>query len=145
MGAQVKVVFLMHDTGDFNGAQDGASGLYVYPNVSDADATYGDSLAALGERCVPGSSKAKLAFGTKTHDDANAAKTAMGVGGIDVSDGTGSTWALSEDSTELSLTVDFASKTNLNAWQTKFVAFWENTDLSKLVWQDKSKGAWDSY
>ena len=153
--AQIKIVFLMHDVDQFNGSTTdrahesvgGGSG-FEYPTTDDAQSMGGKTTRHSGrtkaELCTnltPGSTLAKAAFGTKVHANVDAAKTAMGVANMDVSDASDATWALNGDKTELSLTCTFANNTAAESFQTKLEAR-DPWATEGLVWQDLSKGVW---
>ena len=152
--AQIKLVFLMHDVDNFNGeATDNVYGVvqdgFMYrtsgtANQGDGNGTAitGKTKAELGENLTPGSTLAKAAFDTKVHSNVDAAKTAMGVANMDVSDASDATWALNDDKTELSLTCDFANNADADSFQTKLQARdpWATVGL---VWQDTSKSVWN--
>ncbi len=152
--AQIKVVFLMHDVDSFNGEvtdqydEKTADGfmfrLTGTPNQADGNgsAVAGGTKIELCNRLIPGSTNAKAAFGTKVHSNADAAKTAMGVANIDVSDASDATWALNADKTELSLTCNFATNADADSFQTKLEAR-DPFYTEGLVWQDTSKGVWN--
>ena len=91
---------------------------------------------------TPGSTDAKAAFGTKVHANADAAKSAMGLTDMDVSDASSATWALNDDKTELSLTCDFSSTADADKFQTK-LASRDPYSTAGLVWQDQSKAVWN--
>ena len=144
--AKIKVVFLMHDVDGFNGAvtdrvdgsdQDG----FQYP-AGDDPISDGKTKEELCANLVVGSTNAKAAFDTKVHANADAAKSAMGVANVDVSDASSSAWALSGDGTELSVTSEYNSKADADSFQTKFTSR-DQWATQGLVWQDKSKGVWD--
>ena len=154
--AQIKVVFLMHDVDQFNGSATdrvhesmGAGAGFEYPTddgVKETGVTTnrhsGRTKAELCANMTPGSTDAKAAFGTKVHANADAAKSAMGLTDMDVSDASSATWALNDDKTELSLTCDFSSTADADKFQTKL----ESRDpysTAGLVWQDQSKAVWN--
>ena len=152
--AQIKIVFLMHDVDNFNGEEtdnydEKTADGFMYrltgtPNQGDGNGTaaVAETKEILCDRLIPGSDNAKAAFDTKVHADVDAAKSAMGVANVDVSDASSSAWALSGDGTELSLTCDFSSNADADSFQTKFVAR-DPWATQGLVWQDKSKGVWN--
>ena len=158
--AQVKIVWLMHVVDNYNGETTDSGYLWPTDGTSEnaetsrglsgkggessagSKAVIADSLADLGARLIPGSTHAKAAFDTKSHANADAAKTAMGVANVDVSDASSSTWALSGDGTELSLTANFDSNADADSFQTK-IADRDPWATAGLVWQDLSKGVWN--
>ena len=143
--AQIKVVFLMHDVDNFNGS-DGPASDFMYATAEngtfeEGTAIYGKTKTELCANLGPGSDNAKAAFDTKVHADADAAKTAMGVNNMDLSDASGTAWALSADGKELSLTVDFADNTDAVNFQ-KHLVERDPWATAGLVWQDHSKSVW---
>lgn len=151
--AQIKVVFLMHDVDSFNGeATDNYDEktepgfmfrLTGTPNQGDGNgsAAVAGTKVELCNRLRPGSANAKAAFGTKAHANVDAAKSAMGLADMDVSDASSATWALNDDKTELSLTCDFSSNADADSFQAKLEAK-DPWATEGLVWQDLSKGVW---
>ena len=154
--AQIKVVFLMHDVDQFNGSATdrvhesmGSGSGFEYPTddgVKESGTTTnrhsGRTKAELCANMGPGSTDAKAAFGTKAHDNVDAAKTAMGLTNMDVSDASSASWALNDDKTQLSLTCDFSSTADADKFQTKLEAR-DPWATAHLVWQDLSKGVWN--
>ncbi len=144
--AQIKVVFLMHDVDQFNGAvadkvYNVAQAGFQYPEGNSA-ISVGKTKQELCDNLRPGSDNAKACFGTKVHANADAAKSAMGINDMDVSDASSHSWELSGDGKELSLTCNFDTNADADSFQTKL----ETRDpyaTQGLVWQDHSKAVWN--